>query len=253
MQYSGKFVEKYDLINAKKDYNDETEFILNAYGLYSEDKLKNILDIGCGTGEHSHILASKTEANIHGFDPSSEMISLANKKYDKVLNCSFSEDNIPDLNFDLVISMFYVVNHILSLDKLENYFKLASSNCKEGGIFIFDCFNGVAALRDPPRRTFKTRTSSENIKVVTTSLPENNLFNSFTHLKYLASIYDRGGLIEEFQYDLKHALWTPFILQEIARRYKFEIIGVYSPYHLDEEATQDDYKIVYVCKRGKNK
>ena len=249
MQYSGKFVENYDLIFSKKDYNSETEFILNAHNMYSEHKLKNILDIGCGTGTHSHILASETEANIHGFDTSAEMIKMANKKYNKILNCSFSENNIPDLNYDLVISMFYVVNHILSLSDLENYFKLASSNCREEGIFIFDCFNGVAALRDPPRRSFNTRASGKNFKVVTTSLPENDLFNSLTHIKNSASIYDREGLVEEFHYDLKHVLWTPFFLQEVAKKYKFEIIGVYKPYKLDEKATIDDYKIVYIYKK----
>jgi len=250
MDYCGNFAKYYDKIFSKKDYDQETQFILDAYALFSKEKINNILDFGCGTGMHSHLLSQKTDCKIVGYDKSSSMISLANKKYKDAKSCFFVDDiNKLKDKFDLIISMFFVVNHINKLKELEKYFNDISLRCGEGDIFIFDCFNAVAALRDPPVFSRKERYAEKDIKIITSCIPLNDMMNSFFEMKNKVEIYKNDLLFDEFEYDLKHTLWSSRILKELLNSKGFEVLKVLKPYDLNRPAQYDDYKIVYVCKK----
>ena len=50
-----KYAKYYDLIYSKKDYVNETKFILSMIR-QNKVKGKNILEVGCGTGGHAIFL-----------------------------------------------------------------------------------------------------------------------------------------------------------------------------------------------------
>ena len=110
--YSGKIVKYYDDIYNKKGYVTESEFI------ETNSNINKLLDVGCGTGTHLESLY-KSGRIFYGVDLSEEMIRYANDKLNdnNDISCihssivNFKEDN----NFDTIISMFNVVNHILNL------------------------------------------------------------------------------------------------------------------------------------------
>ena len=52
----------YDLIQAGKDYELECNFIRESYSRYGPAEPLKILDIGCGTGTHSLILAEESDS-----------------------------------------------------------------------------------------------------------------------------------------------------------------------------------------------
>lgn len=59
MIYS-KYGEYYDLIiHSIKNYDDECESLISYFKKFSRDEIKSILDVGCGTGEHSICFAEK--------------------------------------------------------------------------------------------------------------------------------------------------------------------------------------------------
>ena len=76
--------------------------------LISADNLKNCVDVGCGTGEQTAILANKFEhANFLGIDSSKEMLEKS-KEFD-LANLSFKQQTIEefsnsDSNWDLIFS-----------------------------------------------------------------------------------------------------------------------------------------------------
>ena len=146
--YSGKIVKYYDDIYSKKDYIRESEFI------ESNSNIKKLLDVGCGTGTHLESLY-KPERIFYGIDLSEEMIRFANDKFNDNNDVSCIHSNVvnfkEDNNFDTIISMFNVVNHILNLDELDKYFKSISELLLNGGTFIFDCFNGASVFKDNPK------------------------------------------------------------------------------------------------------
>ena len=252
MSYIGEFANLYDKIFAKKNYIQEISFVRNVYNSFGDLELKNILDFGCGTGTHSFLLSQEVDANITSFDISPDMISIANEKYGNSKNCTFHSDKNEILDykdrFDLVISMFYVVNHIHKMSDLEEYFDIIAYKIQKYGIFIFDCWNGVAALRDPPTVAIKKRYADADVKIITECIPENDVLNSTVLMKNNVKVYEKDELINKFSYTLKHVLWSPYLLSQFLEQRGFNILKLVKCYDINQKAKYDDYKIVYVCK-----
>ncbi len=51
--------EYYDIFYSDKDYENECDFIQEIFKAYSAKPVKSILDVGCGTGGHSIVLARR--------------------------------------------------------------------------------------------------------------------------------------------------------------------------------------------------
>src|SRR5260370_19816834 len=73
-----KYANLYDLFYAKKDYSRECAYILNLLTRHLGRKPKSILDLGCGTGGHALIWASKGVA-VTGLDRSEAMLEQARR------------------------------------------------------------------------------------------------------------------------------------------------------------------------------
>ena len=253
MSYEGRFANFYDKIFAKKDYQEEIDFIRNIYNSYGSQNLENILDFGCGTGTHSSILSKKVKAKILAYDTSEHMINSAVQKHSAIKNCVFTCDKqklkLFTREFDLAISMFYVVNHIQNLDMLQEYFKTIASLLAPNGLFVFDCWNGVAALRDPPAFSKRERYSDDEIKIVTSCDPRIDFLESFVAMENDVTIFKNNRLSEQFTYHLEHRLWTPNLLKQLAENNGFEVLKIVEPYDLDNLAHSEDYKLAFVCRR----
>tara|TARA_R100001082_G_C4354770_1_gene156295 strand:- start:136 stop:906 length:771 start_codon:yes stop_codon:yes gene_type:complete len=250
--YQGKFVDYYDKIFSKKEYQKETEYIFDACELYSESKIHNVLDFGCGTGNHATILTKDRNIQVTGYDISREMIEIAKLKKFENNCCDFFHDRkkllLDKTKYDLVISMFYVVNHLLTIEEVENFIKVARLKLNDDGMLIFDCWNGISVLKDPPNSSKRERFSEGNIKIETVCLANTDLLNSKVEMKNNVKVFKDDVVTSEFDYNLTHTVWTPFVLKELLRKNNFEVIKVNKAYDLNKEATERDYKIVFICK-----
>lgn len=132
MEYK-EFAKYYDKFYSKKDYKKEVLFLKNF--INKEDK---IIDIGCGTGMHASLLKNY---NIDGLDINKEMLELAklrisgNLYHQDILNIKI------DKKYNVIISMFAVINHLKNVDELE----ICLSNLKKillpNGKIILDLHN----------------------------------------------------------------------------------------------------------------
>lgn len=249
MDYKGNLVDYYDKIFSKKKYKQEIDYILNCCEKYHVGAINDILDFGCGTGTHALLMEKETNANLFGYDPSPEMIEVANTK---ISRCIFTNElsNITE-TFDLFVSMFYVVNHMTKLSELKNFFNIASNLIQENGLLIFDCWNGIAAIRDPPFSAERERYRDDNLSITTACLSHSSLLDSNVFMKNVVKIIQNEEVIEKFSYKLQHTIWTPYLLKELLEEYKFEILSINKTYDIDKEAQENDYKIVFVCRRRK--
>jgi SAM-dependent methyltransferase len=122
---------------------------------YLEELLKRfgrrpetVLDLACGTGRVSRLLARKGY-EVTGVDASEEMIEVAKKntpdggvKY----VCQRAEYLSLGRRFDLVVSLFDSLNYILDPDELRQCFRQVALHMKPESLFIFD-MNGVYAFQ----------------------------------------------------------------------------------------------------------
>ena len=147
----------YDSIYSQKNYRSEVDLIKK---ILSENGIKaaNILDVGCGTGNHSIILSEDKKLNILGVDQSYKMIKKAEQKSSQIDNLHFVRRdmlsiNDLDMKFDVIIALFHVLNYLRDNSELRKFFSIVRSMLKEEGIFIFDTWNGNLCTKDRFRET----------------------------------------------------------------------------------------------------
>lgn len=182
-----KYATVYDLLYKDKDYTKEADHIADILKKFGDGKIKKVLNLGCGTGRHDHILA-KMGYEMTGVDMSGEMVEIANLtpgpspkreggkeplsfrrgKEGEVEPCFFVGDiRTIDLNrkFDAVISMFHVMSYQNKDSDVEAVFGNAFRHLTAGGIFLFDCWYGPAVLNERPGKRVK---NVENDELVVT-------------------------------------------------------------------------------------
>jgi SAM-dependent methyltransferase len=141
MEAYTSFAEVYDRFMDNIPYKDWCEYVI---GLLNEYEIRDglILDLGCGTGSLTELLADRGYDMI-GVDNSEDMLQIAMDKREK------SGTDILYLMQDMrefelygtvraVLSICDCMNYILEYEDLVEVFRLVNNYLDPGGIFIFD-------------------------------------------------------------------------------------------------------------------
>lgn len=134
MEYK-EFAKYYDKFYQNKNYKKEVEFLKNF--IKKEDK---IIDIGCGTGIHASLL-EEDGFGVDGLDINREMLELAKNRIRGTL---YNQDILDiDINgkYDVIISMFAVLNHLIDLNELEKALINLKKILHDEGKIIIDLHN----------------------------------------------------------------------------------------------------------------
>ncbi|MBC8101197.1 MAG: class I SAM-dependent methyltransferase [Cytophagales bacterium] len=116
---------------------------------------RSVLDVACGTGIATLLLARRGYSPVIGVDLSADMIRIARTKATAASRLSertvqFEVQNAATLDldgatFDLVISLFDSLNYILDPRDLQSAFCRVFAHTAAGGMFAFD-LNSLYAL-----------------------------------------------------------------------------------------------------------
>lgn len=245
--YEKKLAEYYDILFSNKNYKEECSFIINQSKNHGR-----LLDIGCGTLNHSLIL-SDVFSTVVGIDLSEEMLDVArqknNKKNISLLNYSLDKCNFEN-KFDCIISMFNVINHIHDLKTLQEFFSSISSNLDEDGTFIFDCWNSIACVLDKPKAVSQKQVKNIYHTLISKTETETDLFNSISTMKTTVEIFDDVSMIDSFVYNLEQRLWTPNLLNQLLISNGFNHVLVVPYFDASKKAAENDYRITFICKKN---
>lgn len=236
---------------ASKDYAGEVKTLLSIAKKYNQSEIKKILEIGCGTGNHTIELA-KTKKKITAIDTDRFMIDIAKSKTKNLKNISalFTPiEKIKEKDFDVAFAMFNVVTYIADLKSLISFFKGVSSALNKKGVFVFDCWNGIAAMKDPPQ----SKTSSQNIgdKIITTELNSTTDFiNQKVKLDYHFFISDKKSkTIQKDSFSFNQTLWTPLEIKFALESAGLNVIVCCKNFQPEKKATETDWKIMFICSK----
>lgn len=131
----------YDKLMEDMPYVEWADFIEK---IIEKEKIqvKNILDLGSGTGSISSLLSARGY-QVTNLDFSQEMLDKAKEKYEiSGVNGAFLNSDIRDIDFqeeyDCIISTFDTLNYFTEEDELENIFERVFKALRNQGLFLFD-------------------------------------------------------------------------------------------------------------------
>jgi SAM-dependent methyltransferase len=181
MNFSGEYAKQYDQIHGQKDYSSEVENILGELKRRGFKTPCSVLDFGCGTGSHAALL-KKMGFLVFGYDQNPDMIAVAREK--NSAGKGHFTNNLLDLEgqFQVVYSLFDVINYQLSEEDLDIYINQLDSNLEKGGLLILDSWNKSGVMIDPPKPTTRSYTieGKEFMRKVTPSSLDNFETTSLT-------------------------------------------------------------------------
>lgn len=187
------YAKYYNLLYKDKDYQIEVNYVENLIKKYSKNKIKTILDIGCGTGNHD-VLFAKKGYEICGIDTSEEMINIAKSRINNLHNIKFyiekSESFKLDKKFDVVVSLFHVMSYQIKNESLYGSFNNAYNHLKVDGLFIFDFWYGPAVLTDRPSIRLK-ELEDDSIKIYRIATPIMDPNENIVDVNYEVIIEDK--------------------------------------------------------------
>lgn len=139
----GRFAKHYDLLTGNVSYKERGEYfhrLIERFGNGSKNPI--LLDLGCGTGSLSEVMAG-LGYDVIGVDISEEMLTEAlNKKYASGLNIQYLCQDMRRLDMygtvDVTLSALDSVNHLSGIEDVKAAFSKVSLFSNPGGLFIFD-------------------------------------------------------------------------------------------------------------------
>jgi len=127
--------ELYDAIQSEWDYDRDVAFVEETLSRLGVDG-ESLLEVGCGTGEHTRRLLD-AGFDVTAVDKYNGMLDAARVKCD----ATFHRAALPDLGldgeFDVIVAVRGVVNHLPPED-LAPAFETLASHLRDGGVLVFD-------------------------------------------------------------------------------------------------------------------
>ena len=161
----------YDLFYSNKSYERETDFLKKLIG-----NRKTVLDVGCGTGIHMHLLED-SGYTVDGLDLNSGMLSIAKTR----VKGNLFEANLLDFNinkkYDSIISMFAVFNHLNDYNEFEEGIMHCYEYLNEDGILIIDLHNG--------RKSGEKVSEYKEYKRIMSWKFDEKKFKEYTNIQYI--------------------------------------------------------------------
>lgn len=150
MEPYGRSARYYDLIYGPiVDYRRECDLLERAWESHANRKVERIMDLGCGTGNHALVLASRGYT-VLGIDLNEEFVSVARGKTEGLevaprFRVGDMRDPPVEGPFGAIISMFGAFSYLPRGDAPEALRTLAYL-LEPGGLLLFEWWNAAGAI-----------------------------------------------------------------------------------------------------------
>ena len=244
--YSG-FAKVYDLFMDSIPYEEWTDYVKE---LLAEEGIKDgiLLDLGCGTGSVTELLA-KAGFDMIGIDNSEEMLDIAmEKRYESGLDILYLLQDMRE--FELygtvrgVVSICDSMNYILDDEDLLDVFKLVHNYLDNDGIFIFD-MNTMYKYRE----ILSDNTFAEDREE--SSFIWENFYDEEAEInQYDLSLFvqEEDGRYRKYEETHLQRAYEQKTVEELIKESGLELLHVYDAFTRELPA-EDSERIYFVCRR----
>ena len=244
--YSG-FAKVYDLFMDNIPYGEWTEYVKE---LLAEEGIKDgiLLDLGCGTGSVTELLA-KAGFDMIGIDNSEEMLDIAmEKRYESGLDILYLLQDMRE--FELygtvkgVVSICDSMNYILDDEDLLDVFKLVHNYLDNDGIFIFD-MNTMYKYREILADNTFAEDREESSFIWENFYDEEEEINQYDLSLF---VQEEDGRYRKYEETHLQRAYEQETVEELLKESGLELLHVYDAF-TKEKPAEDAQRIYYVCRR----
>ncbi len=242
----------YDRLNAQVDYEGLTDFYEKCFRTYAVRPIREVLDLGCGTGSVTLRLAERGY-DMTGVDKSAEMLAVAAERARRAGrgDILFLEQDMTDFELfgtvGAAVSSLDCVNHLTRTDELKRCLSLVHLYLEPGGLFIFDVNTPYRFLTEYAGKDYVL----EDGGVV--CCWRNDWHPSAKTCDFLLTLFEEqrdgtwtrtDGMEKERSYSRRH-------LERLLRDTGFEVLGVFDSADL-REPPEDCLRWQFVGRAVKN-
>ena len=255
-----EYPEYYEIIFGRKNFKEETKFIIKLINKFSSIKAKNILDIACGTGQHIGELL-KNNFKVTGLDISKRMLNKLDKQFKNNPNFikSYQKDmasfNINE-KFDACICMANSLEILIKNEQFISHFKSVANCLNKGGLYIIELDNPAFLFSLPcsgsKAKEYKMEFKKGKIKINTTYRRYTfDLINFVEKNELILDINDNGKKIK-INDDSPIRRLTPIDIGLFIKfNSNFELIKILGDFNLNSTINDKESKKMIVILRKK--
>lgn len=243
----GKMADVYDTLMAAAPYDQWIEMSLKLFK-QCDKPVKQVIDLGCGTGEISVRLA-KAGFEVTGVDYSSDMLAYAERKATKeYTNIDLIQQDLRELEglkeMDAAVCYCDVMNYLTSESDLKNVVKRIADSLKPGGVFIFDVHSMQQVENNFIDHTFAEVTEDTSyIWFCTGGENPGEMYHDLTFFHREGNKYVRFDE-EHFQRTYPISFYERLLLAA-----GFQNIKIYGDFSIDKEITEETERVFFVAQK----
>lgn len=240
----------YDLLYSNKDYESESNYVLNILKNFSNSPITSILELGGGTGKHAQFF-TKSNIDVFGVELSSKMIDLAEElNLDRytIKQGDIRHNHYIGNQFDCAVSLFHVISYLNTNEDVIACFNSVNQQLKSGGLFVFDVWFTPAVYNLKPESRIK---KMENNEISVTRIAQSMIDyqNSIVHVNYSIFVEDLDTK-EYFKFEETHAMrhFTINEIKLIASLSGFEIIKT-EEFLSEKSPTNETWGCIFILRK----
>jgi len=247
------YADQYDLLYTDKDYEAECDLIENVFRKYGNGKIKTILDLGCGTGNHAIPLARRGY-QVTGVDISEDMLAWTRAKAQSA--CSEGQNFLHgdvrsiDLHkqFDAALMMFAVLSYQTTNEDVLSALKTASRHLNPGGLFICDVWYGPAVLTQRPTEKIKI-IPTPNGKIIRTASGHLDTFRHLCEVRYYILRIEDQRVISESEEKHLMRYFFPQEMSILMRHADLKMADIYAFGNLEQRPSEDTWNVLAIANK----
>ncbi|HET9496116.1 MAG TPA: class I SAM-dependent methyltransferase [Chloroflexia bacterium] len=132
-----KSADIYDAVYSWKDYEAESNGVREAFERHAKRPVRDVLDVGCGTG--AHMVYLQRHYNVEGLDLDPGLLQVARAK---LPDLTFHQGNMLDFDlgrqFDAAMCMFGAIAYTLTPGALNTAVENIARHVRPGGVVVVE-------------------------------------------------------------------------------------------------------------------